>query len=110
MSNPQLLADFFSGVVDRGGLLGILALNGLFRLVTQHKFEYPQFYARLYSLLTASIFQVPPGKRAFLSSFACRAQGPGSARGWGGGGVGERNRQPGFADFVFYFRVASSLH
>jgi hypothetical protein len=58
--NPHLLADFFAGVVDQGGLLGILALHGLFVLVTKHGFEYPQFYARLYAMLEPSAFLVRP--------------------------------------------------
>eukprot|EP00884_Botryococcus_braunii_P013080 jgi/Botrbrau1/21773/Bobra.0190s0001.2 len=57
MSDPHLLADFFAGVVDHGGLLGILGLHGLFTLVTKHKLEYPHFYKRLYSLLNARVFQ-----------------------------------------------------
>jgi hypothetical protein len=32
--------------VDRGGLDGMLALNGIFILMTQHSLEYPQFYNR----------------------------------------------------------------
>lgn len=39
-----------------GGLVGILALNGIFTLVTRHGLEYPAFYARLYSLLTQDAF------------------------------------------------------
>lgn len=41
-----------------GGLLGVLALNGIFVLVTRHGLEYPHFYARLYALLTPEVFQV----------------------------------------------------
>lgn len=42
-----------------GGLTGLLALNGLFVLVSRHGLEYPAFYARLYALLTLNVFQVP---------------------------------------------------
>ncbi len=37
----------------------MLALNGIFILVTQHGLEYPDFYRRLYGLLNAEAFQVP---------------------------------------------------
>ena len=36
----------------------MLALNGLFILVTRHGLEYPAFYRRLYGLLTLDAFQV----------------------------------------------------
>ena len=39
--------------------MGILALHGIFILVTKHGLEYPDFYRRLYGLLTADAFQVP---------------------------------------------------
>lgn len=44
--------------VSVGGLVGMLALNGIFSLVTQHGLEYPRFYERLYTLLQPSVFQV----------------------------------------------------
>lgn len=34
----------------------MLALNGIFILVTQHGLEYPVFYMRLYQLITADAF------------------------------------------------------
>ena len=49
--NPLLLSDFLSSCLDEGGLVGMLALNGIFTLVTRHGLEYPHFYARLYALL-----------------------------------------------------------
>ena len=49
---PLLLADFLTHSLDRGGLEGILALHGIFILVTKHGLEYPKFYERLYGLLT----------------------------------------------------------
>lgn len=35
----------------------MLALNGIFTLVTRHGLEYPHFYARLYALLQAPVFR-----------------------------------------------------
>jgi hypothetical protein len=51
VTDPLLMADFLTHSIGQGGLLGILALNGLFLLVTRHGLEYPRFYQRLYSLL-----------------------------------------------------------
>lgn len=56
MSEPVLLADFLTHSLDKGGLVGMLALNGLFLLVTRHGLEYPGFYQRLYGLITAEAF------------------------------------------------------
>jgi hypothetical protein len=36
----------------------MLALHGIFLLVTRHGLEYPRFYARLYQLLTPEAFHV----------------------------------------------------
>lgn len=54
--NPLLLSDFLTHSLNRGGLEGMLALNGIFTLVTRHGLEYPAFYARLYGLISASAF------------------------------------------------------
>ncbi|KAG2424155.1 hypothetical protein HXX76_014688 [Chlamydomonas incerta] len=56
MLGPQLLADFLTHCLNRGGLTGMLALNGLFLLVTRHGLEYPQFFARLYQLMVPEAF------------------------------------------------------
>ena len=65
MPNPVLLSDFFVGSIDRGGLDGMLALNGLFTLMTKHGLEYPRFYDRLYNLLDRSAFHVSNRKGFF---------------------------------------------
>jgi hypothetical protein len=46
----------------------MLALNGLFILVTRHGLEYPAFYRRLYGLLTLDAFQVPMGLETTLQA------------------------------------------
>jgi hypothetical protein len=73
MTDPALLADFLTHALGRGGLDGMLALHGIFVLVTRHGLEYPAFYARLYQLLT-------PG--------ALRSKHRWVARGGGQGGQG----------------------
>lgn len=65
LPTPVLLADFLTKSIDKGGLVGILALNGIFILVQHHGLEYPQFYDRLYSLLLASAFRAKHRKRFF---------------------------------------------
>ncbi len=48
LTNPLLLSDFLTRAINLGSMLGMLALNGLFLLMTQHGLEYVQFYVRLY--------------------------------------------------------------
>ncbi len=57
----NLETSFTNLAVGAGGMTGMLALNGLFILVTKHGLEYPAFYRRLYGLLTLDAFQVPAG-------------------------------------------------
>lgn len=54
--NPLLLSDFLTRSLDQGGLTGILALHGIFILVTKHGLEYPKFFERLYALLRPDVF------------------------------------------------------
>lgn len=51
-------------------MAGMLALHGIFTLVTRHGLEYPRFYERLYQLLTPAAFQV----RA--STWSCTPRAP----------------------------------
>jgi len=51
-------------------MVGMLALNGIFILVTRHGLEYPAFYERLYALLTADAFQVRHA-RTLAPAFVC---------------------------------------
>lgn len=52
LPSPLLLSDFLTLSLDRGGFTGMLALHGIFLLVSQHGLEYPNFYKRLYGLIT----------------------------------------------------------
>jgi U3 small nucleolar RNA-associated protein 19 len=63
--NPLLLSDFLTRAIDLGSLLGALALNGLFVLMTCHGLEYPQFYTRLYALLEPGVFLARSRKQFF---------------------------------------------
>jgi U3 small nucleolar RNA-associated protein 19 len=54
----QIRVCFTGPRICAGGMTGMLALNGLFILVTRHGLEYPAFFRRLYGLLTLDAFQV----------------------------------------------------
>ncbi|XP_064987752.1 protein NUCLEOLAR COMPLEX ASSOCIATED 4-like isoform X2 [Musa acuminata AAA Group] len=56
LANPSILCDFLTRSYDIGGVVSVMALNGLFILMTQHGLEYPKFYEKLYALLTPAIF------------------------------------------------------
>ncbi|KAF0894507.1 hypothetical protein E2562_039433 [Oryza meyeriana var. granulata] len=56
MSNPAILCDFLTRSYDIGGVISVMALSGLFILMTQHGLEYPKFYDKLYALLTPAVF------------------------------------------------------
>ncbi|GAB2291653.1 hypothetical protein Dimus_025909 [Dionaea muscipula] len=56
LSNPVMLCDFLTRSYDIGGVISVMALSGLFILMTQYGLEYPNFYEKLYSLLVPSIF------------------------------------------------------
>ncbi|CAL9124670.1 unnamed protein product [Musa textilis] len=56
LANPSILCDFLTTSYDIGGVVSVMALNGLFILMTQHGLEYPKFYEKLYALLTPAVF------------------------------------------------------
>ncbi|MES1917788.1 MAG: hypothetical protein MHM6MM_009494, partial [Cercozoa sp. M6MM] len=59
VKDPLLLADLLKDSYDRGagGVVSLLALNGLFVLMTRHNFNaIDDFYDKLYVLLSDSIF------------------------------------------------------
>ncbi|KAI7841082.1 hypothetical protein COHA_005309 [Chlorella ohadii] len=75
MVKPVLLADFLTATLDKGGLTGMLALNGIFELVTKHGLEYPHFYRRLYGLLTPEAFHAKHRTRFWALADAFLASG-----------------------------------
>ena len=52
LSQPLLLADFLTDSYNVGGATSLLALNGLFILMQEHNFDYPEFYTKLYRLIS----------------------------------------------------------
>ncbi|MCO5552169.1 hypothetical protein L7F22_005679 [Adiantum nelumboides] len=56
LTNPLLLSDFLTNAYNKGGLISVMALSGLFSLITEYGLEYAEFYNKLYALLEPSIF------------------------------------------------------
>ncbi|KAJ2397027.1 Maturation and nuclear export of 40S ribosomal subunits interacting protein, partial [Coemansia sp. RSA 2559] len=65
MTDPTALMDFLSNSYDVGGSTSLLALNGLFTLITEYNLNYPQFYEKLYALLDRNLFHVKYRARFF---------------------------------------------
>ena len=55
MPKPTLLADYLTDSFNAGGLVSLLALNGLFTLMHRHNLDYPSFFPKLYSILDSNI-------------------------------------------------------
>jgi U3 small nucleolar RNA-associated protein 19 len=58
VANPLRFADFFMAAYNHTGVVSVLALDGLFLLMTEAGLEYPDFYKQLYKLITPSLFYV----------------------------------------------------
>ncbi|AMD21947.1 HFR092Cp [Eremothecium sinecaudum] len=64
--NPTRLMDFMTDSYDLDNdVIPILALNGLFDLMQRYNLEYPNFYAKLYRLLTPKLMHVKFRSRFF---------------------------------------------
>lgn len=64
-SRPELLMDFLTDSYNEGGAISLLALAGLFYLISEKNLDYPQFYAKLYSLLDADLLHSKHRSRFF---------------------------------------------
>ncbi|KAF8249977.1 CBF-domain-containing protein [Wilcoxina mikolae CBS 423.85] len=62
---PQLLMDFLIACYDHGGTISLLALNGLFHLISIKNLDYPNFFTKLYGLLDRNLFHVRYRSRFF---------------------------------------------
>jgi U3 small nucleolar RNA-associated protein 19 len=49
--HPERLMDFLTDSFNEGGDMSLLALSGIFQLMTEKNLDYPLFYQKLYSLL-----------------------------------------------------------
>lgn len=65
MVEPKLLMDFLTDSYNVGGAVSLLALNGLFTLITEENLDYPDFYQKLYSLLDRDVMHVKYRSRFF---------------------------------------------
>ncbi|KAI0229333.1 Maturation and nuclear export of 40S ribosomal subunits interacting protein, partial [Massospora cicadina] len=65
MLNPVALLDFLTHCYDRGGVISLLALNGLFTLIHKHNMDYPHFYTKLYQRFTRDLLHVKYRSRFF---------------------------------------------
>ncbi|KAL6509125.1 hypothetical protein OROGR_023232 [Orobanche gracilis] len=63
--------DFLTRSYDIGSVVSVMALSGLFILMTQHGLEYPNFYNKLYALLEPSIFMAKHRAKFFQLLDAC---------------------------------------
>lgn len=62
---PTLLMDFLVDAYGAGGTTALLALNGLFYLISTKNLDYPDFYPALYALLTRDVMHVRYRSRFF---------------------------------------------
>ncbi|XP_037068036.1 nucleolar complex protein 4 homolog isoform X2 [Pollicipes pollicipes] len=65
LRNPLRLTDFLLTSYQVGGVVSILALQGVFYLMQHHNLEYPDFYTKLYSLLEPNALRGPQRARFF---------------------------------------------
>ncbi|RXG71843.1 Nucleolar complex protein 4-like protein A [Armadillidium vulgare] len=65
LDNPVRLTDFFMSAYVQGGIVSILAMHGVFVLITEYNLDYPDFYGKVYALLQPSIFQAKYKNRFF---------------------------------------------
>ena len=61
----ELLMDFLTDSFNAGGGTSLTALSGLFYLIKEKSLDYPQFYTKLYSLLTPSTMHSKRRSRFF---------------------------------------------
>jgi U3 small nucleolar RNA-associated protein 19 len=62
---PTNLMDFLTDSYEVGGIISILALNGLFELIKNYNLDYPNFYTKLFTLLDYNLLHVKYRSRFF---------------------------------------------
>eukprot|EP00842_Homolaphlyctis_polyrhiza_P003115 jgi/Hompol1/3804/HPOL_003357-RA len=65
LTQPVLLMDFLVDAYNTGGIVSLLALNGLFTLINEHNLDYPDFYKKLYQLLDLNLLHYKYRSRFF---------------------------------------------
>ena len=61
----EVLADFLTDSFNAGGSLSLLALSGIFQLMTEKNLDYPDFYTKLYHLLDEDVLHSKHRPRFF---------------------------------------------
>ena len=61
----ELLMDFLTHSFNAGGSMSLSALSGLFHLMQEKNLDYPQFYTKLYSLLSSDVLHSKHRSRFF---------------------------------------------
>lgn len=64
-SKMEILTDFLTDSFNSGGGTALLALSGVFHLMTQRNIDYPDFYIKLYSLLDNDVLHSKHRSRFF---------------------------------------------
>ncbi|KAF4998454.1 hypothetical protein FGRMN_3143 [Fusarium graminum] len=64
-TKPELLSDFLTDCYNGGGSMSLLALSGVFYLISERNLDYPSFYSKLYSLLDRDILHSKHRSRFF---------------------------------------------
>ncbi|KAL9111977.1 MAG: hypothetical protein Q9227_003597 [Pyrenula ochraceoflavens] len=62
---PELLMDFLTDSYNQGGSDALLALSGLYQLISTKNLDYPSFYPKLYSLLDSQLLHSSHRSRFF---------------------------------------------
>ncbi|KAG0030275.1 hypothetical protein BGZ81_002859 [Podila clonocystis] len=65
LPNPTVLMDFLTDSYNAGGAISLLALKGLFILITEHNLDYPDFFHKLYMLFDRNLMHVKYRARFF---------------------------------------------
>ncbi|EFQ96020.1 hypothetical protein PTT_03620 [Pyrenophora teres f. teres 0-1] len=62
---PEVLADFLTDSYNVGGATSLMALSGLYYLISEKNLDYPSFYLKLYSLLDDGLMHSKHRSRFF---------------------------------------------
>ncbi|KAB0793602.1 hypothetical protein PPYR_13222 [Photinus pyralis] len=68
LEKPLLMTDFLMDSLDVGGPVSLLALQGMFTMIQVHNLEYPNIFAKLYSMFEPEIFHTKFKARLFYLS------------------------------------------
>ncbi|XP_011506316.1 PREDICTED: nucleolar complex protein 4 homolog B [Ceratosolen solmsi marchali] len=68
LEKPVLMTDFLMDSLDIDGPIGLLALQGVFVLVTKHNLDYPNIFTKLYSMFEPEILHTKYKARLFYLS------------------------------------------